>query len=264
MIKENLLISLVQSDLIWENPKKNRALFSEKLSQIKNTDIIILPEMFTTGFSMNVENLAEPRQGETLTWLLAEAKKANALILGTFMTKEKGKYFNTAVWVEPNGDFAFYDKRHLFRMAKENQTYSAGQNLLIKEYLGWRICPLICYDLRFPIWSRNKLKLKENRQTEEGYDLLIYMANWPKARISAWDTLLKARAIENLVYVAGVNRIGQDGNQVAYSGHSVLINPKGETVVDAKIQSCIHTAMINYAEMVNFRRKFPAYLDADY
>ena len=214
-------VTLVQSNLIWENKEANIEVFDQQIQSIDgSTDLIILPEMFTTGFSMKPKMWAEKHLGKTFQKMQSWAKQKQSAILASLIVKEKDKYLNRAYFIFPDGHYQFYDKRHLFRMAKEDEHYKAGKERIIIEYKGWRIFPLICYDLRFPIWSRNNLN----------YDLLIYIANWPERRSTPWKTLLKARAIENLSYVAGVNRIGKDGNGIEHSGDSALIDFKGDEI----------------------------------
>lgn len=216
---EDLKITLIQTELAWENTAKNLSHFSDKINQIhQQTDLILLPEMFTTGFSMTPENIAENPNGQTLKWLQEKAKKNQAAISGSIIVKEKDAYYNRLYFVFPNGEYQVYDKRHLFSFAGEDEHYTAGKNRLMVEYKGWKICPLICYDLRFPVWSRNV----------EAYDLLFYIANWPQARIDQWDTLLKARSIENIAYTIGLNRVGQDPNNNLYNGHSAVYSPLGK------------------------------------
>ena len=212
-------ITLLQTALHWQNPVANRAMLEETLFTLPEpTDLIVLPEMFTTGFTMNAAALAEPMNLTTFKWLKQMARQTNAAITGSYVVQENGQFYNRLIWMEPDGQFAHYDKRHLFRMADEEKTYTAGTLRLIRTWRGWRICPLICYDLRFPVWSRSR----QIAPHQLDYDLLLYVANWPAPRQLAWDTLLQARAIENLSYVAGVNRVGQDGNQHTYLGGSAL------------------------------------------
>ena len=248
-------VTLLQSNLIWEKKSRNLDNFEYQIQNINSeTDLIILPEMFTTGFTMQVSQFAEEHLGESFQRMQTWAKATKAAILGSLMVHEKNHYFNRAYFVFPNGSYQFYDKRHLFRMAKEDSYYTAGQQRIIVEYKGWRIMPLICYDLRFPIWSRNNLN----------YDLLIYLANWPERRSLPWKILLKARAIENLAYVAGVNRIGEDGNRVSHSGDSALINFKGEELTNITAhQQQAETIELSKTDLIKFRTKFPAQLDAD-
>ena len=215
---KNLNIALIQADLAWENIKENLQKFEEKISEINaDVDLFILPEMFSTGFSMNAEALAESPSGPTLNWMKRIANEKNAAITGSIIIKDNGQFFNRLYFVFPDTSFKQYDKRHTFTLAKEDETYTAGTERLIVEYKGWKICPLVCYDLRFPVWARNT----------EDYDLLIYVANWPKTRIHAWDVLLQARAIENMAYCAGVNRTGLDGNKYEYIGHTAVYDVLG-------------------------------------
>lgn len=255
---QNLTISLIQTPLHWQDVGANLAMFEEKIwTIIDQPDLIILPEMFNSGFTMNAESCAEPLNFTTFKWMKQMAKQTEAVVTGSFIVKEKGEFFNRLIWMTPSGDYSQYDKRHLFRMANEHEHFSAGNHRILVELNGWKICPLICYDLRFPVWSRNSCA------PEEQYDLLIYVANWPTPRISAWDTLLQARAIENLSYVVGVNRIGNDGNGIAYNGHSAIINHKGDQLYYSNDEESIGTMSLNYSELMEFRNKFPTHLDAD-
>ncbi|HEY8400714.1 MAG TPA: amidohydrolase, partial [Cytophagaceae bacterium] len=245
----------IQTTLHWEEPEANRSMLEEKLWQIKEpTDLVILPEMFTTGFSMDAEKLAEPMNLTTFKWMKQQAAQLNAVVTGSYIVKENNNFYNRLIWMQPDGNFYQYDKRHLFRMAGEHHVYASGDKRLVVELKGWKICPLICYDLRFPAWSRN-------RHLE--YDLLLYIANWPEPRVGAWNALLQARAIENLCYVAGVNRVGEDGKGLYYSGDSALINPKGERVFHEKDKEVLHTETLSRNMLDSFREKFPAHLDAD-
>ena len=224
-MQDQLVIALVQTDLIWENPKQNQKNIAEKIeSIIQQVDIIVLPEMFTTGFTMNAKSVAESMDGKTLSWMQKTALKTNAAIVGSLIILEENNYFNRLVFVEPSGRIQTYDKRHTFTLAKEDTVYAAGAKRLIIEYKGWKICPLVCYDLRFPVWARNT----------EDYDVLMYVANWPKPRILAWDTLLKARAIENMSYCIGVNRVGLDEPQNEYCGHSAAYDNLGNELTAFK------------------------------
>ena len=257
----NLKVTTVQTNLHWENAEANRAMLEEKISAIStSTDVIILPEMFTTGFSMNAESQAEPMNFHTTRWMKNMASKTSALILGSFIIKDGNNFFNRLLWVEPGGEIKTYDKRHLFRMAEEEKVYSSGNKILIAEWKGWKICPLVCYDLRFPVWSRNYFNKNSNTLH---YDLLIYVANWPASRSYHWQTLLKARAIENLSFVVGVNRVGEDAKKIKYEGCSLIIDPKGEIIVDGGNEESIITTELNANELNGWRAKFPAYLDAD-
>lgn len=257
----DLKITLLQSDLYWEEIEANLAAFEEKIWRIgQDTDVIVLPEMFTTGFTMNAEAQAEMMNMRTFKWMRQMADQTGALILGSFIAKVHDRYFNRMLWMEPGGNYKTYDKRHLFRMAGEHKIFSSGESLLIGEWKGWRICPLICYDLRFPVWSRNTYDILSKRLN---YDLLIYVANWPTARIEAWSSLLKARAIENLSYVVGVNRVGIDGNGIEYNGNSAIVSPKGEVIFSSEGVEAIKTLELNANSLQAFRDKFPAYYDAD-
>lgn len=258
---QDLKVTLIQSDLHWEDSEANLAMFEEKIWQIGNTtDVIVLPEMFTTGFTMNASRLAEHMNMRTFKWMKQMADQTGALILGSYIVRVHDRYYNRLLWMEPGGNYKTYDKRHLFRMSNEQKTYSSGESLLIGTWKGWRICPLICYDLRFPVWSRNKWDMSAKRLS---YDLLIYVANWPVTRIDAWSTLLKARAIENLSYVVGVNRIGMDDNGIEYNGNSAIISPKGDNIFTTEGIEVTKTIELNANSLQAFRDRFPAYLDAD-
>ncbi len=252
---QDLKITLIQSDLHWENSGANLAMFEEKIWKIKGkTDIIVLPEMFTTGFTMNAVGLAEPMNYTTFKWMKQQASQTGAVVTGSIIIKEGKNYFNRLIWMQPDGNYFSYDKRHLFRMAEEHLIFSQGSEKLLVEWKGWKIRPLICYDLRFPVWSRN---------VKNEYDLLIYVANWPEARSLPWKALLQARAIENLSYVVGVNRIGSDGKGIAYCGNSSIISPKGEILWQKESTEEIETVVLGKAELDSFRKKFPADLDSD-
>lgn len=247
-------ISIIQSDLKWEDKKTNLENFAELVSPLKGqTDLVILPEMFSTGFSMAAEKLAEEFNGNTIKWMSVISSEGNFAVCGSFIVKENGSYYNRFAFVSPFSSAIFYDKRHLFSMGGEDKVYKAGKERLVFEYMGFRIAPYICYDLRFPVWSRNK----------DEYDLAVYVANWPDARISVWDVLLRARAIENQCYVAGCNRTGIDGKGLNYPGKSVIINPRGQAVAEASDGTKIITAEISSDEVSDFRRKFNALRDAD-
>jgi predicted amidohydrolase len=220
-MQNELKIALIQSNLVWENPTQNRLNFSAKIKNINEpADVIILPEMFTSGFTMNPKAVAESMQGETVKWMKSIAERSNAAIVGSVVIEEDSNYYNRLLFVTPNGNIEIYNKRHTFTLAGEDKVYKAGTEKLIVNYKGWKICPLICYDLRFPVWARNTTD----------YDILLYVANWPKIRISAWDALLKARAIENMSYCVGVNRVGLDGNKYEYSGHSAAYDVLGNRI----------------------------------
>jgi predicted amidohydrolase len=258
---QDLRVTLIQSDIYWEEIDANLSTFEEKIWQIgQPTDVIVLPEMFTTGFTMNASKLAEHMNMRTFKWMRQMADQTGALILGSFIATVHDRFFNRLLWMEPGGNYKTYDKRHLFRMAAEHKTFSSGESMLVASWKGWRICPLICYDLRFPVWSRNTYDVTSKRLN---YDLLLYVANWPTARVEAWSSLLKARAIENLSYVVGVNRIGVDGNAVEYNGSSAIVGPKGEVIFSSEGMEAIKTLELNANSLQAFRDKFPAYVDAD-
>jgi predicted amidohydrolase len=252
---KNLKVTIIQSDLKWEDSKTNIENFSNKIDNIKeDTNLIVLPEMFSTGFSMNPEKFDRELAESSISFMQKKAFEKNAIIVGSVIFKENDKYFNRLIWMQPNGKFDFYDKRHLFSFAGEDKHYSSGNKNLICKIGDWRVKPLICYDLRFPVWSRNK----------NDYDLLIYIANWPERRIDAWDTLLKARAIENQAYVVGVNRIGKDINEIEHSGNSQIIDPKGNVIsVTKPHEENTETIELNFDELTDFRNKFRVSDDAD-
>ncbi|WP_269224189.1 nitrilase family protein [Flavobacterium sp. IMCC34518] len=247
-------IALVQSALSWENAEKNRKKLGEKINAItESIDLIILPEMFTSGFTMQPNIVAETMQGETIIWLKQLAKDKNCAITGSLVISENGNFYNRLVFVFPTGEIQFYNKKHLFTLAGEDEVYTAGDKKLIVEYNGWKICPLICYDLRFPVFARNV----------EEYDVLLYVANWPKVRINAWDALLKARAIENMSYVVGVNRIGEDANKFEYNGHSQGINFMGDYILEPVEIKGVIIIELNKAELLLARDRFNFLSDQD-
>lgn len=254
-----LSIALVQTDLYWKNKTANLAMLEEKIWGIpKGTDLIILPEMFPTGFSMDASELAEPMNLGICKWMKQMAAQTESVISGSAIISEKGSFFNRLLWAIPDGQVLHYDKRHLFRMAKEDETFSAGQKLPVFTLKGWKICPQICYDLRFPIFSRNTWE-----DGQAAYDFMFYVASWPGARTSAWDALLPARAIENLCYVAGVNRVGKDGNNIEYVGHSACYDFKGEAISHLGDSEGIEIFNLQSDELSSFRTKFPAWMDSD-
>lgn len=251
---QDLSVSIVQTELHWHQPEKNRAQFEQIIQSLKNkTHLIVLPEMFTTGFTMEAVEQAESMEGETVQWMQSMAQEANATIMGSVIIEDDEHYYNRLIGMPPDGHYWLYDKRHLFRMAKEHEHFSAGTHTISIELQGWKICPLICYDLRFPVWSRNR----------DHYDLLIYVANWPERRRTAWQTLLKARAIENLSYVVGVNRVGQDQNGIDYSGDSAIVDFMGNELACKAHEPFIETVHLSHEKLQAFRKKFPADQDAD-
>lgn len=259
-------VSIIQTALHWENAEKNIEHFGKLISTISEpTDLIVLPEMFTTGFTMAPEKNAEAHPGKGYAFMKQMAAEKNAVVTGSISVKENGKYYNRLYWVEPNGNTDTYNKRHLFRMAKEDEHYTAGNAKIIKPIKEWSVCPLICYDLRFPVWSRNRFTaLGSDKKGGWDYDVLIYVANWPEVRNYPWKQLLIARAIENQCYVIGVNRIGKDGNGFEHSGDSMVINPRGEIISNTKPhQESVETIALDKAYINEFRTIFPAGLDAD-
>lgn len=255
MIKKELKITLVQTTLHWEDRQKNLADLTNKISGIEEeTDLVILPEMFTTGFTMKSSELFETMDGATVRWMKEMAERKKCAIAGSVIIKETGCYYNRFLFVGQDGNIETYDKRHLFRMAGEDKYFSKGNGRVIIDYGGWKICPMVCYDLRFPVWDRSR----------NDRDLMIFVANWPETRKEAWSTLLRARAMENQVYVAGVNRVGKDGSYVSYSGNSAVFSPSGNLISNIRPgEESIQTVILSMTEMNDFREKFPAWLDAD-
>lgn len=247
-------IALIQSSLFWENLKANRNHFEVKINALaEKVDLIVLPEMFSTGFTMNPEAVFETMEGETIQWLQSLAKAKNSAITGSLVIKENENFYNRLVFVFPSGEIQFYDKRHLFSLAGEDKVYTSGNQKLIVEYLGWKICPLVCYDLRFPVFARNV----------ENYDVLLYVANWPKSRIQAWDILLKARSVENLCYTIGVNRVGFDNNNLEYDGHSQMVDFLGNYALEPQETEGVFIVELNKQKLVETRNKLGFLGDRD-
>lgn len=247
-------IVLIQSSLSWENPVANRNHFEVKINAItEKVDLIVLPEMFPTGFTMNSETVAEPMEGETVLWMQSLAKAKKTAITGSLVIKENDNFYNRLIFVFPSGELQFYDKRHLFTLAGEDKVYTAGKEKLIIEYLGWKICPLVCYDLRFPVFARNI----------EEYDILLYVANWPKVRIQAWDILLKARSVENLCYTIGVNRVGFDDNNHEYNGHSQTVDFLGNYMLEPQETDAVFIVELNKEKLLEIREKLGFLNDRD-
>ena len=257
---QDLTLTFIQADLAWEDTETNLANFDRKIKSIHEpTDLIILPEMFNTGFSINPEGIAEETGGRTFRWMQQKAKEKNAAMAGSVLTDENGKYYNRFYWINPDGSHQQYDKKHLFRLGKEWKVFSAGSEKIVVDYKGWKIMPLICYDLRFPVWSKNRLI-----DGEYEYDLLIYVANWPVPRVYAWKQLLIARAIENLAYVVGVNRVGKAAGNIDHSGESMLVDAFGHEIAKAKPhEEEIITATISKTELEETRKKLPFAMDWD-
>jgi len=253
-MNSHLRVTLVQTELAWQDPAANRQRLAAHLhGLVSHTDLVALPEMFSTGFSMDAAALAEDMAGPTIGWMREEAAALGCVITGSLIIREQGRCYNRLVWARPDGTLQHYDKRHLFRIAGEQDHYVAGGRRLVVELKGWRVCPMICYDLRFPVWSRNR----------DDYDLLLYVANWPQRRAHAWSTLLKARAIENLSYVVGVHGIGRDGNGAAYAGDSGALEFLGRTLSSGGGGGRVETAVLDLESLHAYRRSFPVHLDAD-
>ena len=247
-------IALIQTDLFWQNASKNRENFDSKINEIQSeVHLIVLPEMFSTGFTMNASEVAETMQGETVEWMKLKAKQKNAAITGSLVITENGKYYNRMFFVFPSGEIQYYDKRHSFSLAGENKVYTHGNQKVIIDYLDWKICLQVCYDLRFPVFVRNV----------ENYDLILYVANWPKVRTNAWDVLLKARAIENLSYVVGVNRIGNDAHDYEHIGHSQAIDFLGNYIIEPQEKNGIFVAELDKNTMYETRKKLDFLSDRD-
>jgi omega-amidase len=256
---QSITISIVQTALFWEDKNSNLSMLEKKIMDISDkTNIVILPEMFSTGFSMNPALLAEAMDGPTIAWMKQIAKAKNVVLTGSLIIEENNRFYNRLIWMLPNGNTGYYDKRHLFAFAGEDQFYTAGNKRLITSVNGWKMNLQICYDLRFPVWARQQIN-----SDEPEFDLLIYVANWPKKRNHAWKSLLVARAIENQSYVVGVNRIGDDGNQIAHSGDSMLVDPMGEIIFTKENEEYIFTCELNKASLLDARSKFPFWKDAD-
>ncbi len=265
----SLNITGIQTKLHWEDKKANLEMLEEKIFSISQpTEIVVLPEMFSTGFSMQPEKLAETMQDETVQWMKRIATGKKIILTGSVIIKEEknpgwpaDRFYNRLIWMLPKGQFGYYDKRHLFAYADEDKHYSAGNKRLIASVKGWKINLFVCYDLRFPVWTRQSPSRKEQNSFE--YDVLIYVANWPEKRITAWKTLLQARAIENQCYAVGINRVGEDGNKIYYSGDSMVIDPLGEILYHKKDEEDIFTLNLDRSHLEKIREKFPFWKDAD-
>ena len=257
-----LKISLVQANLHWENKKANLDNFTSIINELKGkTNIVVLPEMYSTGFSMSPETLAESMEGETVLWMKNISASTKLIITGSVIIKDGDNYFNRLIWMLPNGSMGIYDKRHLFGFAGEDQHYTSGTKRLIASVNGWKLNLQVCYDLRFPVWARQNPMAR--REEEPEYDVLIYVANWPERRSHAWKTLLTARAIENQSYVIGVNRVGNDGNGIYHSGDSCAIDPMGEILFTKKDEEFVHTIELTKINLQSVREKLPFLKDAD-
>jgi len=253
-MSSHLRVTVVQTEIAWQAPATNRrALAAHLRGLLGHTDLIVLPEMFSTGFSMDAEGLAETMDGPTVGWMREEAAATGCVITGSIIVRDGDHCYNRLVWARPDGTLDHYDKRHLFRMANEQRHYAAGDRRLVVEIKGWRVCPMVCYDLRFPVWSRSR----------DDYDVLLYVANWPQRRAYAWSALLRARAIENLCYVVGVNRVGRDGNGAAYAGDSVAVDFLGQPLTSEGGGERVESAVLDLESLQAYRRSFPAQLDGD-
>ena len=257
---KDLLVTYIQADLLWEDPKGNRAHFDQLLEEVPaETDLVLLPETFNTAFPVNPKEFAEPTEGPTLQWMKEKAKELYAVICGTMLLNVDGHYHNSLAWMRPDGSFELYHKRHTFGMGGETQPVEPGEKPLIVELNGWHIKPMICYDIRFPVWSKNHYE-----NGHYAYDLGIYLANFPDSRMNVWDALLQARAIENQAYFIGVNRVGDDPEEVHYSGHSQVISPKGKVISKANADTeAIVSCVLDYEKLQRFREKFPVGKDWD-
>ncbi|MBW1959119.1 MAG: amidohydrolase [Deltaproteobacteria bacterium] len=252
---QDLKTTIIQTELVWEDIESNLAGFDDKIDAVMDdTHLIVLPEMFTTGFSMNPAGLAQNMQGSSVKWMIEKSRQKNADITGSIIVRENGNFYNRLIWTNPRGEIFTYDKRHLFRMAGEEKVYHAGRQNITVELHGWKIRPFICYDLRFPVWTRN---------IENQYDAAIFIANWPERRSEHWKLLLQARAVENQCYVIGVNRVGTDGNGHRYSGDSSIIDPFGHIMFQKQNKAVTYTADLSYETLKNARETFPVWMDAD-
>lgn len=259
----DLRIATIQTALHWEDIAANLNMFDTLVERVTEVDLIVLPEMFSTGFSMDPQRLAESMDGSAVTWMRQAAMRKNSVIAGSLMLYDSDgadrKYYNRLIWMRPDGSYETYDKKHLFSLSQEPKIYTAGTERLVVTLKGWRICPMICYDLRFPVWARNAMQ----EEREATYDVLTYSANWPDRRALAWKTLLQARAIENQAYVIGVNRVGEDGTGFQYAGDSSVIDPLGNIVYRKENDADIFTAILSYEELTKVRRQFQFLKDAD-
>lgn len=258
---QDLRVALIQADTVWHDAKANHRLYSELALAIERPcDLIALPETFSSGFTLESAQCAESEDGQSMAWMRTLAERTDAVVAGSMILRKHDGCYNSLVWMRPDGSHDIYDKRHLFRMAEENRRYRHGARKIYPTLRGWKLCPLICYDLRFPVWSRNRF---DPTTGAFDYDALIYAANWPAARHFAWQTLLKARAIENQAYCLGINRVGTDGNGLHYKGESVALDYVGEALALGDDRARVVTATLSYDKLREFRRSFPAYLDAD-
>ncbi len=260
----SLTVTCIQTDLYWEDKQANLEMLANKILSIKEkTEVVVLPEMFSTGFSMRPRELAETIDGATFQWMHSVAAERRIVLTGSLIIEEEGHYYNRLIWMLPNGEYGYYDKRHLFAYAKEDLHYTSGKRRLIASVKGWKINSLICYDLRFPVWSRHQPEFASSEKSQPEYDLLVYVANWPEKRSNAWKILLQARAIENQCYVVGVNRVGTDGNGHHYSGDSMIVDPLGEIIQTESQREAIFTQTLDKSMLEETRTKLPFLRDAD-
>ena len=260
MPNDQLLITVIQPDIVWENKAANLEHYAQMIAGIEGRkEVVLLPEMFSTGFSMAPERMAESMDGPTVAWMRAMAKQHRIILAGSVIIEEEGHYYNRFIWMQPDGACAQYDKRHLFGYADEDQHYTAGDRRVIVQVKGWKLCLLVCYDLRFPVWARNMVHPEDGA----AYDVLLYVANWPQRRSLAWKTLLQARAIENQSYVVGVNRVGVDGKEIAYSGDSSVFGPLGEVLYQEGDKEAVHTIVLDRPALQDVRGHFPFLGDGD-
>lgn len=260
-----LSITTIQSNLHWESKEANLKMFEEKILQIKEkTNIVVLPEMFTTGFSMRPELLAEKMDGDAVQWMKKMANKKGIVLVGSLIIQEEENYFNRLIWMLPTGGYGYYDKRHCFSLAGEDEHYTSGTKRLIASVGGWKINLCICYDLRFPVWTRQVIHADPDKEPAPEYDVLIYVANWPEKRSHAWKSLLTARAIENQCYVVGVNRVGNDGNGLSHSGNSMIVDPIGNSLYEKEHDEDIHTVVLDKSLLEDVRSNLPFWKDADH
>ncbi len=259
---QNLRVSIVQGKTRWHDPAGNRAYYGDLIAPLEGiSDLVVLPETFTSGFSNDAIGDAETMDGPTVAWIREQAAQLDAAVTGSVQLRVAGDVFNRMLFATPDGGLQHYDKRHLFRFAREHERYAAGRERLTLDWRGWRICPLVCYDLRFPVYSRNRFDVERPGQLD--YDLALYVANWPAARAYPWKTLLRARAMENLSYVVGVNRVGTDGNGIDYSGDSAVIDFLGQAISECTDQEVVTTTTLQASELQAHRERFPAMLDGD-
>lgn len=263
MSKNTLTISILQPDITWEDKRANTDQYTRMIEGISGRrEIVLLPEMFTTGFSMAPERLAETMDGPSVSWMKETARRFNIILAGSLIIEEEGHYYNRFVWMQPDGQYGTYDKRHLFGYAGEDKHYTGGDKKLIVQVKGWKICPLICYDLRFPVWARQTVTTTDEAR-QPAYDVLLYVANWPQRRSLAWKTLLQARAIENQAYVVGVNRVGKDAHDIDYSGDSAVFGPLGEALWLGENKPLVYTLQLEKAPLQEARDHFPFLKDGD-